>query len=278
MEAQSAKSADVRAWVEDADLSIYVGDAREVLAALPDDAAAACVTSPPYLDARPEYPSPTLSEFEAIFREMRRVVSGPALVNVGRIFRNGCEVRWHEPLLAAAERAGWSHLDTITWVKPNANPIHGNVLADRHEYVFVLGDPGTTLNVDAVRVAYAESSVARLRRGWTNHVGVKNDDSRRRGRRVSEPHPLGGRAPSYIVVDTGREKGNPHPAPMPLNLALDMVALASWPGGTVLDPFAGSGTTALAARRLDRRSVLIELDADYARLAAERLQQLSLLA
>jgi site-specific DNA-methyltransferase (adenine-specific) len=65
---------------------------------------------------------------------------------------------------------------------------------------------------------------------------------------------------------------------MPLQLAEEMVAIASWAGETVLDPFAGSGTTCLAARRLQRRTVGIELHQPYADLAARRLQQQSLLA
>jgi len=48
--------------------------------------------------------------------------------------------------------------------------------------------------------------------------------------------------------------------------------------GVVLDPFGGAATTALVARRLGRRSVLIELNEGYCRMAARRLQQLSLLA
>jgi DNA modification methylase len=47
-------------------------------------------------------------------------------------------------------------------------------------------------------------------------------------------------------------------------------------GGTVLDPFMGSGTTALVARKLGRKSVGIELNEEYARLAAKRLSQQSL--
>jgi site-specific DNA-methyltransferase (adenine-specific) len=46
----------------------------------------------------------------------------------------------------------------------------------------------------------------------------------------------------------------------------------------VLDPFLGSGTTALVARRLGRKTIGIELSLEYAQLAARRLQQLSLLA
>ena len=53
---------------------------------------------------------------------------------------------------------------------------------------------------------------------------------------------------------------------------------AGFTPGVCLDPFMGSGTTALVARRLGRRSVGVELNAEYAAMAARRLQQLSLLA
>jgi DNA modification methylase len=52
----------------------------------------------------------------------------------------------------------------------------------------------------------------------------------------------------------------------------------NWRPGVTLDPFMGSGTVALVARRLGRRSVGVELNQGYAELAARRLQQLSLLA
>ena len=263
-------------FVSDPDFQLFVGDALDVLRSLPDESVDACVTSPPYLDARPEYPSPSLQDFELIFRELGRVVTGPALVNVGRLWHGGIERLWWVDLLRATDRAGWHLLDTLVWCKPNANPIHGTVLASSHEYVLILGQPGDALNVDAIRTPYTDESKARMARTWINGRGVKGDT---RGHQTGrEINPLGARPRSYVEIGVGREKGNEHPAPMATDLAAHLVTLGSWPDETVIDPFAGSGTTCLAARRLGRSSIGIELDPEYAKLAARRLQQLSLLA
>lgn len=265
--------------VNDPDFRLHLGDAFDELAKIDDGAADACVTSPPYLDARPEYPSPTLLEFGAIFEQLRRVVTGPALVNVGRIWRDGIELRWWEELLDVARMTGWQLLDTRIWIKPNANPIRGQVFADSHEYVFVLGDPGLELNVDPIRTEYAPESIRRLERKWTFHVGVKGghvNDAVARERTVGA-HERGARPRSYHVAHVGKDKGNPHPAPMPLEVAEWMVQLGAPAGGVVVDPFAGSGTTALAARKHGRSCIAIERDPDYAGIAASRLQQLALI-
>ena len=62
-----------------------------------------------------------------------------------------------------------------------------------------------------------------------------------------------------------------HPVPKPLPWMLWSVRLASLPGELVVDPFAGSGTTGVAALRLGRRVVLIERDPRFAALARERM-------
>jgi DNA modification methylase len=69
---------------------------------------------------------------------------------------------------------------------------------------------------------------------------------------------------------------NGHPAPFPLELARRCIRLSTWPDETVLDPFAGSGTTLVAARQLGRRAIGIEPSQRYCELAARRLAQRSL--
>jgi modification methylase len=64
-----------------------------------------------------------------------------------------------------------------------------------------------------------------------------------------------------------------HPAPFPLELAYRLVRMFSFTGDTVLDPFAGTATTMLAAMQCNRNSIGIEIERKYARQAARRLQQ-----
>ena len=72
-------------------------------------------------------------------------------------------------------------------------------------------------------------------------------------------------------ITPARREG--HPAPFPVELARRCIRLSTWPGEVVFDPFAGSGTTLLAARQLGRRAIGIEASATYCELAARRLAQ-----
>lgn len=69
------------------------------------------------------------------------------------------------------------------------------------------------------------------------------------------------------------ERSLKHPALFPQSLAGRLIEALSHRGDLVLDPFAGSGSTLLAARRLGRRSTGLELSADYIKLARERLSR-----
>lgn len=87
-----------------------------------------------------------------------------------------------------------------------------------------------------------------------------------------------GRSMKRDVIETAVEslKGVNHPAIYPVSLVQELILLLSQPGDTVLDPFIGSGSTAIAAKQLERHYIGIELNPDYCQIAQERLAELEL--
>jgi DNA modification methylase len=71
----------------------------------------------------------------------------------------------------------------------------------------------------------------------------------------------------------GARGPKPHPSTKPEPLMRELVTLFTDPGDLILDPFAGSGTTAVAAKRLGRRCILVEQQEKYCEIAAKRLAQ-----
>jgi site-specific DNA-methyltransferase (cytosine-N4-specific) len=191
----------------------------------------------------------------------------------------------------ALQDDGWILRNAIVWHKPNAMPESvRDRLSCRHELVFLLvKQPAYWFDLDPVRVPHATNAhrgpgAARTRppgradrrtRPPKYRPGTPEVAGSRRygdGRHHKRGHPNGRNPGDVWAIPTRPYKG-PHFAAYPLDLPLRCIAAGCKPGGTVLDPFTGSGTTGLAAIQLDRRFTGMELSADFARLAAERLAE-----
>lgn len=261
------------------------GDAFEVLEQLATGSVDAVVTSPPYGDLR-QYGGAHPDDYDRwlapALNELLRIVKpgGSMMLNLGRIFRDGEEHPYLELTMLRARTLGWRRIDTLVWDKMSAPPRGGNYLHDVHELVYWLAP-----NVNAYR-GYAEVGETRdpetiARYGRANVRGAKDEDYNAPGRRRVIPSQLeeGVIAPKSVFrCGAGSVTGLDHPAPMELKLARRLVMLSCPPGGTVLDPFAGSCTTLIAALELGRAGIGIELDADYLEEGKRRLAgvQLSL--
>lgn len=280
----------------DHDVTLYMGDANRVLshrlgerlAGNPEWAGEvdAVVTSPPYLDARSDVTHISdLGEYllwaERWLRHLRQIVrpNGSLMLNVGRLHRDGVEIPLADYLRRLADEAGWLLIDTLVWHKVNGGGGRSTpYLLDRHEYVLWLAaSTAPYKGFDEARQPYSPATLARYERRWSargsvakNVLGGASD-----GR---EAHPEGALPGSVFVSSVGADKGIDHPTPMALGLALHLIRLSCPPGGLVLDPFAGSGTTGLAARTLGRRAILIDVDPAHCAEAAHRLGQQTLLA
>ncbi len=262
---------------------LVCGHAVDALSLLPTGSVQTVVTSPPYWSLRDyevdhqigcddglgEY----IKSIVVAFDQVRRVLSddGAVWLNVGDSYTSGNRkyrapdrknraramsmrpptpaglkpkdligVPWR--LAFALQDAGWWVRSEVIWYKPNAHP---ESVRDRptksHETVFLLSkNQDYFYDVAAAR----GPSGRRLRTLWDI-----NTEPRRR--------PAGGI--------------NDHPAVMPMTLARRCILITSRPGDVVLDPYAGSGTTLLAAQELGRNWVGIELKPDYVDLIERRI-------
>lgn len=78
----------------------------------------------------------------------------------------------------------------------------------------------------------------------------------------------------FQSVSAGRRMGNnTHPCPRPLRTMVGLVGTYTRSDSVILDPFAGSGTTLVAAKHCGRRAIGIEISEEYCQIAVERLQQ-----
>jgi DNA modification methylase len=205
----------------------------------------------------------------------------------------------------ALQADGWYLRSDIIWSKPNPMP---ESVTDRptkaHEYIFLLTkSPRYFFDQEAVRESAlwerwgdqtnGKHEGSKSAAGW---IGSRSKAELRSGRvgRYQERAMYGegdGTTPRKVLDEPqlGRNirsvweiATQPYPeahfATYPEALVERCLKAGCPEGGIALDPFGGSGTTALVARKLGRRSVLIELSPQYAALAARRLSQLSLLA
>lgn len=78
---------------------------------------------------------------------------------------------------------------------------------------------------------------------------------------------------SSIWTDVKGQLRKEHPAPYPPEIPRRLIRMFSFVGDTVVDPFAGTGTTTLAALETGRNSISVEIDASYVGLIEERLQE-----
>jgi len=139
-----------------------------------------------------------------------------------------------------------------------------------HIFYYVVDPKKYTFNADAVRVPSARQTTYADRRA--NPVGKLPDDTWYLRPQESDDHFRADSDSWHLsrVCGTFRERTG-HPCQMPEAVLERIIKVASNPGDTVLDPFAGSGTTVAVAKRLRRRFLGIELSEDYASAVRDRL-------
>ena len=177
----------------------------------------------------------------------------------------------------ALQADGWYLRQDIIWHKPNPMP---ESVTDRctkaHEYIFLLSKgPKYYYDHEAVKEPSVdkESYTPRRRRNKDKREGDKFFATKVGNHAEGKTYPTRNRR-SVWTVSTKPFKGA-HFATFPPDL-IEPCILAGCPkGGTVLDPFGGSGTTAGVAIKNNRKAILCELNPEYVKLIPERIKKIT---
>lgn len=270
-----------RPWPAPFDRTTHVvmqADSRS-LKELPNASVHLVVTSPPYFNLKP-YESPAggaqlgrlddyerfLSELDKVWKECVRVLvpGGRICCVIGDILVPRRLDGRHRVLPLPADiqvrsrRLGLDNLTPILWFKIGnrtneagggssgyyGKPYQpGAIIKNDHEHILMLRKPGgyrsTSMMQKALSMLQREEMDAWMRPVWSDIRGA----SLRNG----------------------------HPAPYPVELAERIIRMFSFAGDVVLDPFAGSGSTAIAALRSGRSSISAEVEPSYVTMAVTRL-------
>jgi len=240
------------------------------------------VTSPPYADARHNhYDSVHPDKFAAWFLTFHEAFynalkpEGSLVINIKDKVVDGTRHRyvWHT-IEALCER-GWYSIEDYLWYKPNPMPGYWPTrLRDGWEYCFHLSKSKKPyFNSDNVRKPIGDWVESRLKNLGKNDLSRHNSvNASGFGRDISKWVGKQTVLPSNVLTIplVGKNKG--HPAVFPVDLPLFFTKLLCPENGLVVDPFAGSGTTGIAALSLGRSCVLIDNNLAYCEEMVKRLE------
>jgi site-specific DNA-methyltransferase (cytosine-N4-specific) len=164
----------------------------------------------------------------------------------------------------ALQDDGWILRNAIIWNKPNAMPESvTDRLSGRYEMVFMFSKSRKYwFDLDPIREPLLFPEAGFKERNTTYTADMKARRSEVRGAKADL-----GRNPGDVWTIPTQPFSEAHFATMPPKLAQTCILAGCKPGGTVLDPFSGSGTTGLAAQRTGRKYIGIDLNPEYLALS-----------
>lgn len=277
---------------------IHKGHAFDILRTFPDSSINMCITSPPYWGLRDYKTDPVkwqdgwcgelgaeldlnayINHLCDIFDEVKRILNddGTCWVNIGDTYleKKLCLLPFRFAL--EMSKRGWIVRNVIIWQKPNATPQSAK---DRFtvdfEYLFLFSK-NKKYYFERQLEPIKQSTYDRCKSGCglnkgANYQGLNKTNFERLQKRMLSGEISGRNKRTVWSIATHAYHGA-HFAVFPPAL-LEIPIKAGCPeGGIVLDPFIGSGTTAVVANKLNREWIGIELNPVYAKLAETRISQ-----
>ena len=249
----------VNDYPEGLENKIICGKAQD-MSSIPDNSLHLMVTSPPYNVSKEYDQDLSLKDYlqmlENVFEETYRVLvnGGRACVNVANLGRKPY-IALSDHIYKIMNDIGFNMRGEIIWNKAaSASPstawgswmsASNPILRDIHEYILIFSKGSYESPRKKEEKEYRKNTISKENFiEWTKSIWTFNTESAKR---------VG------------------HPAPFPIDLPYRLIQLYSFTNDVVLDPFMGSGTTAIAALKCNRKYIGFETNPEYVELAERRI-------
>ena len=258
---------------------IYNGDSLDLLKQLPDNSVDLVITSPPYADLKVYIDNPGILAdnyvewFLPICNEICRVIkpTGSFILNINDKVEGGFRHPYVFDLISEIhKRTELKMFERLFWNKMKGLPNRSR-FGDRVEYLFWFAkEKGFKFNIDEMRTEYSEKSIQRMKKPLKKRFARTENDSDEY--KDWAPNPLGALPTTLVNISSESKKiADNHVAVFPVDLIEYFIKGATDKGDLVLDIFMGTGTTAVAAKKLGRNWMGFELQQDYIDVANIRV-------
>ena len=266
--------------------SILLGDCEEVLKEVPDSSVDLIFTSPPYADQRQQtyggiHPDRYVDWFIPKAHQLFRVLkpTGTFVLNIKERVVNGERHTYVIELILEMKKLGWLWTEEFMWHKKNSYPGKWpNRFRDNWERLIQFNKHKRfQMYQEAVMVPVG--SWAKHRLANLSETDRTRDESRVRsgfGKNVSNWVGRDMVYPNNVISMATESSNKSHSAVFPVALPSWFIKVFTLPGDTVLDPFIGSGSTAVAALRLGRYYIGVDTNAEYVELSHQRIRDLQI--
>lgn len=226
-------------------------------------------TSPPYLNQRSYGQAASCWDtlMQRVFGALPAHERTQVLVNLGLVHRNGEWLPYWDGWIEWMRARGWKRFGWYVWDKENGAPgVFGGRPSPSHEWLFHFNKRAPS-SIRKTRICKSAGNT----RGQSNgRVGTLREGSGKPRRWYGNKPVAAFKIPSSVWRVPRENRGFGHPAVFPITLAAEIIKAYTDPGEVLYDPFAGSGTSILAAEQEGRISYAIELVPEYCQIAVDR--------
>ena len=264
--------------------NIICGDCEDILKNYPDNYFDLIVTSPPYADSRektyggikPEnYVKWFLPKSVEFFRVLKN--TGTFILNIKERVVNGERHTYVIELILEMKKQGWLWTEEFIWSKKNCYPGKWpNRFRDSWERCLQFNKSKKfSMYQENVMVPVGDWSKSRLKNlSTTDRLRSESKTKSGFGKNISNWLERESVFPTNVLHLATECSFKEHSAPFPVELPEWFIKLFSQEGDFILDPFSGSGTTAIAAAKLGRNYLGIEIIEEYCQIAVEKLDKI----